>query len=101
MYKAAWDYQIQSSKYTKATETAPATIKLENPKDVSNKWRAAAQADENLGNKEVKDIEDFLKATSADRTTLKNEINSKWVPDMQKIHDADVEIIEDYAEFPW
>lgn len=101
MYKHAWNYQMAHSKYTPATPTAPATVKLEDPQAVSNQWRAAAQADENLGNEEVRDIEEFIRATKAERQNLKNEINAKWVPDMQNIHDEDIEIIEDIAEFPW
>lgn len=56
MYAAAWNYQVAESKFTAATEKAPAHIELEDPKGVSNKWRAAAQADENLGKDIVADI---------------------------------------------
>lgn len=101
MYKAAWDFQIQHSKFTPATQTAPATIELEDPVAVSDQWRTAAQADENLGDEEVRDIEEFIRATRAERSALKDQINAKWVPDMQNIHEADIEIIEDVAEFPW
>ena len=46
MYAAAWNYQIAETKFTKATDTHPAHIDLANPQAVSNKWRAAAQADQ-------------------------------------------------------
>lgn len=45
MYAAAWNYQIAETKFTPATDAHPAHIKLERPLEVSNKWRAAAQAD--------------------------------------------------------
>jgi hypothetical protein len=56
MYAAAWNYQVAESKYTAATEAKPASIELQDPKGVSNKWRAAAQADEDLGKDIVSDI---------------------------------------------
>jgi hypothetical protein len=49
----------------------------------------------------VRDLEEFFKATAPARAELKNSFNHKWVPDMQKIHDKDREIIEEVVEFPW
>jgi len=48
MYAAAWNYQVAETKFTPATDAAPAHLELNNAVKVSNNWRAAAQADEDL-----------------------------------------------------
>ena len=103
--KAAADKEKAKAAALKAKEKAKAAAlaakekaRLQKEKE---KARAAAQADEDLGNEEVRDIEEFIRATKAERANLKNEINAKWVPDMRNIQEADIEIIEDVAEFPW
>lgn len=51
MYAAAWAYQVANTKYTPASAKGPATFELQKPQQVSNNYRAAAQADEDLGDK--------------------------------------------------
>ena len=49
MYAAAWNYQVAQTKYTPATNAKAAHFELENAGKVSNNYRAAAQADQDLG----------------------------------------------------
>lgn len=59
MYAAAWNYQIANTKFTRANAQHPAHIELENPVQVSNNFRAAAQADQDLGRDIVGDIQNY------------------------------------------
>jgi len=59
MYSAAWNMQIAETKFTPATATAPASIKLDNSSKVTGAYRVAAQADQNLGNDIIGDIMNY------------------------------------------
>lgn len=48
MYTAAWNYQVAQTKFTPASAKGPAHIEMNNQQAVSNNYRAAAQADEDL-----------------------------------------------------
>ena len=72
MYAAAWNYQIEQTKFTPSTADAAAHIELNNQTQTSNNWRAAAQADENLGNSIVNDIMSYGQSVQSQRATLKN-----------------------------
>merc|ERR1719263_218026 len=99
MYAAAWNYQVAESKFTAATEKAPAHIELEDPKGVSNKWRAAAQADEDTGKDIIGDIKAYGKAIAPAKAELAKQINGKWVPQIEKIQKSDVKIFEEVVSF--
>lgn len=61
MYAAAWNYQVAETKYTPATDSAPAHIELENAKEVSDNYRAAAQADQDLWEDIGSDLANYKK----------------------------------------
>jgi len=100
MYAAAWNYQIAETKFTPASATGPAHVELQNPVKVSNNYRAAAQADQDLGNTIKSDIAHFNQAITPARNVLKNEINSQWVPAAEAINKSDVQIFEEVVNFP-
>jgi len=99
MYAAAWNYQVSQTKFTPATAQAPAHIELENPQQVSNNFRAAAQADQDLGQHIVADVQNFRNATAPARATLRNEINNQWVPELEGLNRSDVQIIEEVVGY--
>jgi len=49
MFAAAWNMQIANTKFIPASEIQASSIHLDNPNGVSDAFRAAAQADQNLG----------------------------------------------------
>jgi hypothetical protein len=99
MYAAAWNYQVAETKFTPATAATPAHIELNNPVKVSNNWRAAAQADENLHEEVRSDIHRYTDAIRPAQGVLKNEINTEWVPQAERINQSDVEIFEEVANY--
>jgi hypothetical protein len=80
MYAAAWNYQVAETKFTPATDAAPAHLELNNSVKVSNNWRAAAQADEDLQHRQQQDVKDYMVDIKPAQGILKNEINTQWVP---------------------
>lgn len=74
MYAAAWNYQVAQTKYTAADASHPATFELEDAQSVSDNWRSAAQADQDLGNRMMGEVKNFYNQTQPARNTLKNEI---------------------------
>ena len=99
MYAAAWAYQVENSKFTPATAKGPATIELEKPQQVSNNWRSAAQADEDLGGKIMGDIKNFNTNVKAQREILKKEIKTEWIPSAEKINRSNQQIGEEVVGF--
>merc|ERR1719263_2100854 len=99
MYAAAWNYQVAESKFTAATEAKPAHIELQDPKGVSNKWRAVYEANDGLEKDIFADIQAYGKAIAPAKAQLKKEINSKWIPQAEKINRMDVKIFEEVVDF--
>merc|ERR1719263_699242 len=99
MYAAAWNYQVAESKFTAATEAKPAHIELQDPKGVSNKWRAVYEANDGLEKDIFADIQAYGKGVAPAGAQLKKEINGKWVPQAEKINKLDVKIFEEVVDF--
>lgn len=74
MYAAAWNYQIAQTKFTKGTATAPPSIELNNPDKVSDNFRAAAQADQDLGKDIMGDLKTYGQQIKPAKAELKKEI---------------------------
>lgn len=100
MYAAAWNYQIANTKFTRATAQHPAHIELENPQQVSNNFRAAAQADEDLGRNIISDVKNYSREIQPAKAELAREINGKWIPEAESINRSDVAIFEEVVNFP-
>jgi len=99
MYAAAWSYQVAETKFTQATNTAPAHIELQNADKVSDNWRAAAQADEDLAARERGDVMDYVKAIRPANEELKGEINNHFIPLVERINQSDTHIVEEVVNY--
>lgn len=72
---------------------------MNNQQAVSNNYRAAAQADEDLWKGIRGDVQNFNKQVAPARNVLKNEINNQWVPAVEGINRADTQIVEEVISY--
>jgi len=74
MYAAAWNMQIKNTVFVPATETQAPRVFLKNQDGISDSYRAAAQADQNLGKDMVTDAMKFKSANCDAACALKKDI---------------------------
>jgi len=74
MFAAAWNMQIENTVFVPASEIQAPRIFLKNQDGVSDAYRTAAQADQNLGKEVITDAMKFKTANCDAACALKKDI---------------------------